>query len=218
VGQPERFAQMETAAFELTAPPMEEVLAFADRTRIHRRSYEMDAPACTIDRNLADRIMRAAILVERKSYQGRARYQHRGKLGDLGIDLLRTLLNMGRKRGRIYPALETLARCLRKDVSTIIEAMKRLIAAGFLTKHRRSIVVETPQGKRRRQDNNAYEVHLPADGCAANALLLMPVSDLKNSNVSSDTAAQDTKSAFAAPADGRFWLAEPLQMGNGSVY
>jgi hypothetical protein len=203
-----------TADFELTAPPLEEVLAFADRTRIHRRSYDMAAPACTIDRNLADKIMRAAILIERKSYQGRGKGQHRGKLGDLAIDLLRVLMNMGRKRGAIYPALRTLATILRKNVETVIEALKRLIGAGFVTKHRRSKLVTVDGRDRRTQDNNAYEVHMPGAESASSALLWPLDRGSENPDVSSDTAEQDTKNTVLAP---RWWLAEPLIMGNGSV-
>ena len=37
----------------------------------------------------------------------------------------------------------------------------RLIDEGFVTRHRRSKLVRTPQGERRVQDPNAYEVHMP---------------------------------------------------------
>jgi hypothetical protein len=44
--------------------------------------------------------------------------------------------------------------------------MKRLIAHGFVTKHRHSKLIDTPQGERRVQDSNAYEIHLPNAGLA----------------------------------------------------
>jgi hypothetical protein len=39
--------------------------AIIDRGQIHRRSYEMDAPECRIDRNLAARIIVRAHAMER---------------------------------------------------------------------------------------------------------------------------------------------------------
>jgi hypothetical protein len=64
----------------------------------------------------------------------------------------------------MWPNRCTLAAMLRKDPETIIEAMKRLIACGFVTKHRRSKMIGTPQGERRVQDSNCYEVHMPDAG------------------------------------------------------
>ena len=89
--------------YEVT--PMEIAAQFAaiSRAQIRRRSYEMAAPDCQIDRNLAVRIIVMARSMERESYKRRARYQHRGVLGDLGLALLELLLNFGRKYGRIFP-------------------------------------------------------------------------------------------------------------------
>jgi len=69
--------------------------AAISRAQIRRRSYEMAAPDCQIDRNLAVRIIVMARSMERESYKRRARYQHRGVLGDLGLALLELLLNFG---------------------------------------------------------------------------------------------------------------------------
>ena len=44
--------------------------------------------------------------------------------------------------------------------------LKRLIKHRFVTKHRRSKMIGTPQGDRRVQDSNAYEVHMPNAGLA----------------------------------------------------
>ena len=79
------------------ATPMEIAAQFAaiSRAQIRRRSYEMAAPDCQIDRNLAVRIIVMARSMERESYKRRARYQHRGVLGDLGLALLELLLNFG---------------------------------------------------------------------------------------------------------------------------
>ena len=75
------------------ATPMEMAAQFAaiSRTQVRRRSYEMSAPDCRIDRNLATRILVKAGVMERDSYKHRARYQRRGVLGDLSIALLLAL-------------------------------------------------------------------------------------------------------------------------------
>jgi hypothetical protein len=58
--------------------------------------------------------------VEKASYKHRARYQHRGVLGDLSIALLVALLNLAKKHGRIFPCYGTLAHLMRKDKETVI--------------------------------------------------------------------------------------------------
>jgi hypothetical protein len=42
-----------------------------------------------------------------------------------------------------------------------------LVHEGFVTRHRRSKLIRTPQGERRVQDSNAYEVHLPGENVGA---------------------------------------------------
>jgi hypothetical protein len=198
---------------------MEMAAQFAaiSRAQVRRRSYEMAAPDCRIDRNLAVRIIVMARAMERESYKHRARYQHRGVLGDLGLALLELLLNFGRKYGRIFPDYDTLAALLRKSPETVIEAMKRLIGCGFVTKHRRSKLIGTPQGDRRVQDSNAYEVHMPGHGLAT--LPLMARASGSDSSGVSVIQARDQNEKLAQPSkDGRWWLAEPWRMADGSVY
>jgi hypothetical protein len=173
----------------------------------------MDAPACRIDRNLAARIIVRAHAVERESYKHRARYQHRGALGDLSIALLWLLLNLGRKHGRLFQCYETLASMLRKGKEAVIEAMKRLITHGFVTKHRRSKLIGTPQGQRRVQDSNAYEVHMPNAGLA-----LVVASGSDNPPVSASSNSHVQGESLPERSEGRWWLAEPWRMADGSVY
>jgi hypothetical protein len=153
--------------------------------------------------------------LERESYKRRARNQHRGVLGDLGIALLVALMNFGRKYGRIFPEYDTLATMLRKNLETIVEAMKRLITHGFVTKHRRSKMIGTPQGDRRVQDSNAYEVHMPDAGLAT-----VPIVASGSDNPSVSHLNQpDSKCAVAQRhEEERWWLAEPWRMADGSVY
>src|SRR4029077_1220546 len=104
-----------------------------------------------------------ALAMERETYKRRAKYQRRGVLGDLGIALLQLLLNLGRKYGKIFQDYGTLAVLLRKDPETSVAAMRRFIAHGFVTKHRRSKLIGTLQGQRRVQIPT-HEVHMPEQG------------------------------------------------------
>ena len=197
------------------ATPMEMAAQFAiiERGQIHRRSYDMDTPACRIDRNLAAKIIVRAHAMERETYKHRKRYQRRGALGDLSIALLWALLNFGRKYGKIYPCYDTLAAMLRKDKEAVIEAMKRLIKHEFVTKHRRSKLISTPQGQRRVQDSNAYEVHMPNAGLA-----LVVASGSDNPGVSVSRPGIKNATIAQRPEDRRWWMAEPWRMADGSVY
>lgn len=76
-----------------------------------------------------------------------------------------------------------LAQMLRKDPETIVEAMKRLIQHGFVTKHRRSKMIKTANGDRRVQDSNAYEVHLPTEGLASVPVVARKVSPSSGKSV-----------------------------------
>jgi hypothetical protein len=197
------------------ATPMDMAAQFAaiSRAQVRRRSYEMDAPDCRVDRNEAVRIIVRARAMERESYRHRARYQHRGVLGDLSLALLELLLNFGRKYGRIFPDYDTLAALLRKSPETVVEAMKRLITHGFVTKHRRSKLIGTPQGDRRVQDSNAYEVHMPNAGLA-----LVVASGSDNPGVSVSRPGIKNATIAQRPEDRRWWMAEPWRMADGSVY
>ena len=208
------------------ASPMELAAEFAaiSRAQIRRRSYEMDAPECRIDRNEATRIIVRAHAMERESWKHRKRYQHRGVLGDVSIALLWLLLSFSRKHGRIFPDYETLAALLRKDKGTVIEAMKRLIGdpgrprSGFVTKHRRSKLIGTPQGQRRVQDSNCYEVHMPGEGLAMLPLVVAKASGLEKSDVSVSTPQVDNANLAQRPEEDRWWMAEPYRMADGSLY
>jgi hypothetical protein len=203
--------------YEATPAEMAAQFAAIDRAQVRRRSYEMAAPDCRIDRNLATRILVKAGVMERESYKHRGRYQHRGVLGDLSIALLVALMNFGRKYGRIFPDYDTLAAMLRKDPETIVEAMKRLIMCGFVTKHRRSKMVGTAQGDRRRQDSNAYEVHMPDTGLAVVLLVADQTSGSENPGVSNLQYSFNKDDAAERSKDERFRLAEPWRRADGSI-
>jgi hypothetical protein len=116
---------------------------------------------------------------------------------------------------------------LRKTPETILEAMKRLIAQGFVTKHRRSKLVGTPQGERRVQDSNAYEVHMPNAGLAVvpigadkvgTATAGQAASGSDNPGVSDLQNPDRHENLVQERKEDRFWLAEPWRMADGSVY
>jgi hypothetical protein len=130
---------------------------------------------------------------------------------------LELLLNLGRKYGRIFPDYDTLAAMLRKNPETIVEAMKRLILHGFVTKHRRSKMVGTPQGDRRVQDSNAYEVHMPDAGLAVVPIVAV-ASGSDNPCVSDLQQTDKQRASLSQPKKDRFWLAEPWRMADGSIY
>ena len=104
---------------------------------------------------------------------------------------------------------------LRKTPETIVEAMKRLITHGFVTKHRRSKLIGTPQGDRRVQDSNAYEVHMPGHGLA---VLMDRASGSDNPGVSVSRPGIKNATIAQRPEDGRWWMADPWRMADGSVY
>jgi hypothetical protein len=180
----------------------------------------MAAPKFGLDGNQIVRIMLLAFAVERKTYQHRAKGAHRGALGAVSIELLRALIWFGRKYGQIYPSLEKLAVTLRKCGDTIATALARLVDQGFVTKHRRSRLIRTSEGERRRQDSNAYEVHMPGDNVGAARIpgLIPPlVSDPKISDVPVDKTADIKPTGDSCGSnDGRFWKAAPYRMPNGS--
>jgi hypothetical protein len=188
-----------------------------DRQRIRRRSYDVEAPECRIDRNEATRILVLATAVERKTYKHRAKGQHGGAIGDIGIQLLQLLLSFSRKYGRIFPRYDRLAAMLRKDRGTVIAAMKRLINAGFVTKHRRSKLIDTPDyGSRRVQDSNAYEVHMPQPGLGIAGLVQLTAPESNKSTVSSQAAAPKSAETIK-PAENLdlWWMPPPYQTAGG---
>jgi DNA-binding transcriptional MocR family regulator len=143
--------------------------------------------------------------------------RQRGVLGDRAIALLVLLINIGRKRGRIFYSLDSLAKIFGRNKETIIELMKRLIKEGFVTKHRRSKLIGTPMGQRRVQDSNAYEVHMPRAGVGAASIIDAAASESDNPTVSSPSSNQFNKANLAlGDKPDRWWSAEPYRMADGT--
>ena len=75
-------------------------------------------------------------------------------------EVLRFLLSMAGKFGRVYPALATIARACSCSVKTVSNALAWLRAWGFLSWQRRIKRVQTALGTAVRQTSNAYRLAL----------------------------------------------------------
>jgi hypothetical protein len=192
--------------YEATPAEITAQMIGVDRASIRRRSKDMQAPGFRLDGNDVTKILMQAIATEQRTYRDREKGAHRGDLGALSIELLKVLIWFGRKYGRIFPSLEKLAYTLRKCEDTIFAALERLISQKFVTKHRRSKEITTAIGRRRVQDSNAYEIHLP-DSIGQPLPLPTMASDPKNSVVSSQ---QQPDSGNVDPSRA-FWLLDPYQ-------
>ena len=76
------------------------------------------------------------------------------------VEVLRFLLNIGHRYGRIFPTLATIARACSCSVRTVCNALAWLAAWGFLSWQRRLKRVQTGLGVMVRQTSNAYRLAL----------------------------------------------------------
>lgn len=198
----------------------------ARRTGKFRRGSLFKAPPKNnVDRNYVARLWFVAKMVEQKSWNCRAKGKHGGSIGVVGIEVFRTLLYVIKKvDGRLYPSLETIAVLSRKSKQAVCQALKVLEHMGFLTIHKRVKRVQTPYGARVVQDSNAYEFHLPAKGLGALAMAVFcprpsESTKLDASKHHGEKLAQiDNGGAvkeLGSEVVDRWWLADPLQTGNG---
>jgi hypothetical protein len=214
--------------------------AVLGRDRCHYRRgsrFFLDAPKNNLDRNFVARIWFVANVIERKSWAARAKGKHGGALGPVAMEVLKTLLFVIKKvDGRLYPSLEALAMLSRKSKQSVVTAIGVLERMDFITVHRRAKRIQTPIGIRVVQDSNAYEFHLPTKGLGAIAMALFcpGVSESTRSDAirpESKTGAQTSSSTTVSPScqrglndsvgglpikePDRWWLHEPLPLGNG---
>ena len=100
--------------------------------------------------------------------------------------MLRYMLGLAINLGRVFPSLIGLAKraafCAK---GTLIRILDAAIELGFVTKHRRIETIETKDGRKTCQANNAYEIHQPEDGSLGDKLLrsIAPSSESKNESV-----------------------------------
>lgn len=195
----------------------------------HRGSLFKDPPRNNLDRNFIARVWFVAQMIERKTWACRKKGKHGGTLGTVAMEVLRVLLFVIKKNdGKLFPSYETLAVLCRKSVQAVVTAIQKLAGMGFITIHKRIKRVSTPFGQRVVQDSNAYEFHLPINGLGrlAMAVFCPPASGstksdaTKTSNTPREENNSDRASGEAAKGHprkevDRWWLHEPVPMGNG---
>jgi hypothetical protein len=193
----------------------------AFRRRYRAGSRHLEPPSNETDVFHRTMIWRDVEELERKSYERRGKGRRNGAIGKVGLELLRTILFRLDKSdaGKVYPSYETLAELTQYGQRAIIYAMKRLERFGFVTIHRRCKWIETPYGRRLVQDSNAYEYHRPKTGIGklAMAMLTSRSSDCTGiRGVKTPGITHDAKENVATEArEGRWWLVEPIPLGDG---
>jgi DNA-binding MarR family transcriptional regulator len=113
-----------------------------------------------LDRNQRARLI---FLAERLDAQTKKKGKHGGCLKRTGLQVLRVLLfhfhNVA--TGRCDPSLDTIAAAAGMARSTVVEALKRLEAAGILERIRRARWIRQGGRKRCVQWSNAYRLNVP---------------------------------------------------------
>lgn len=114
-----------------------------------------------VDRREVGSILKAA---ERLENLTKAKGRRNGALGYTGLKVLKALLSVVDYRtGRLEPSYVAIAEKTKLSISAVAEALKRLVASGFLVIQRRCEPTGTiGAGPQLRQITNAYRVELPA--------------------------------------------------------
>lgn len=222
---PHRAAAECERLYQAEAEKIAAVLACRGAGKFRRGSGFKNPPKNNLDRNFVARVWFVAKMIEQKSWNCRAKGKHGGSVGAVGLEVLRTLLFVIKKiDGRLYPSLEAIAKLSRKSKQAVVKAIKVLELMGFITVHRRVKRIQTPYGVRVVQDSNAYEFHLPATGIGALAMAVFcprPSESTKldaikhqGENRTESELGSAVKRSSAEEVN-RWWLAEPLQTGNG---
>jgi hypothetical protein len=195
-----RFArwQAETAREVYARAQTDEEVELAQRTyeaklaegpdwmRYRGDSALMDAPEVRISSKDFAAILRTLDKVEQAACRSPASVPRAVLTALKGGALRRTLkymLGVAINLGRVYPSLIGLAKraafCAK---GTLIRVLDAAIELGFVTKHRRIETIETKDGRKTCQANNAYEIHQPKDGSLGDKLLrfLAPSSESKD--------------------------------------
>lgn len=155
-----------------------------DFTHYRSRSAFAEAQQLGIDRNAYARILQALELIERGTYR------HSRKKGKQGIPrtvgrVLKALLGLALKYGRVFPSYDGIARLACVCRKTAIGCVKLLQLYGFITVTRRAKRIRTVFGLKTVQDTNAYTISEPT-GLGAIALSLFgKSSECKNYPASS---------------------------------
>jgi hypothetical protein len=189
------------------------------RRRYRSGAGHLEPPSNNVNVFRRTMLFRDVEALERNSHKRRGKGRTNGLLGKVGVALMRAILFVLDKsdNGRVYPSYATLARLAQYSERAIIYAMKKLERYGFITIIRRCKWIETPYGRRLVQDSNCYQYHLPktAEGRLALAVFVKrPSSDCTRcAGVDTPRIHNDAKENLAA--EERWWLVEPIPLGDG---
>lgn len=139
-----------------------------DFTRYHANSDFRDAPRLNIDRNAYARILHALEMIERGTYR-HSRAKGKQGLPRTAARVLKALLGLAMRFGRVYPSLLGIAQLACVCKQTVVNCLALLELYGFVVRHRRIKRVPSPFGIKVVQDNNAYTIQDPT-GLGALAL------------------------------------------------
>ncbi len=139
-----------------------------DFTNYRRDSVFADAPRLKIDRNTYARIMFALDMIERGTYR------HSRAKGAQGMPrtlarVLKALLGLALRYGRVCPSLEGIARLACVCKQTVVNCLKLLELYGFVVIQRRIQRIRTALGFKTVQATNSYVIQEPG-GLGALAL------------------------------------------------
>jgi DNA-binding MarR family transcriptional regulator len=97
-----------------------------------------------VDRREVGLILKAA---ERLDNLMKAKGRRNGALGYTGLKVLKALLSLiDYRTGRLEPSYVAISEKTKLSISTVAEALKRLVANGFLVVQRRCDVDRRPKG------------------------------------------------------------------------
>jgi DNA-binding Lrp family transcriptional regulator len=139
----------------------EEAQSGKEQTRRQRRGSTLDPVKFRpLDRNQRARIVYLAEKLDARTHEPG---QHGGCLKRTGIHILKVLVFHfhNAANGRCDPSISTIAKAAGVSRSTVIEALKRLEAAGIIERIRRSRWIRQYGRKRCVQWSNAYRMNVP---------------------------------------------------------
>jgi hypothetical protein len=191
------------------------------RRRFRGGSRFIEPPSNEVDVFHRTLIWNDAEALERKSHARRGKRRRNGQLGWVALELLRTILFRLNKTddGKVYPSYETLAELTRYCQRAIYYAMKKLEQFGFVTIHRRCKWQETRYGRRCVQDSNAYEYHRPKTGIGKLAMAVFVPKSSDCMGIREEQLPSTNEKRFVddqnSDVGARFWLVEPIPLGDG---
>lgn len=125
-----------------------------------RRALAMWKPLDKKEATVAERLTAA----ERYNRDMRKAGERRGPLGEIALEVYRLMHFEIDKKGRLDPAIDYIAKKIRRSRKAVVDALSRLRDHGFLDWVRRAEKVEEAEGQKGpqvKQISNAYVLKLP---------------------------------------------------------